>query len=93
MFGWFQDKVTPVDEAIAELVVSMKSMNGDEEEYDDCMKQLERLHALKKDSKRRVSPDTLAMVIGNIIVVIIIVKFERGAVMVTKAKDYVQRIM
>ena len=92
MFGWFQDKVTPVDEAITELVASMKSMNGDEEEYDDCVKQLERLYALKNTNKRRVSPDTMAMVIGNIIVVIIIVKFERGAVMVTKAKDYVHRI-
>ena len=92
MLERFRDKVTPVDEAIAELVNSMKSMNGDEEEYDDCMKQLERLYALKEKNKRRVSPDTMAMVIGNIIVVLIIVKFERGAVMVTKAKDYVQKL-
>jgi hypothetical protein len=89
MFGWFQDKVEPVDEAIAELVVSMKSMNGDEIEYDECMKQLERLYALKENNKRRISPDTLAIVIGNLVGILIIVKFERGAVMVSKAKDYV----
>lgn len=92
MFDRFQEKVTPLDVAIVELVAEMKTMEADSEQYNDCMRQLERLYKLKAENRRkRVSPDTLAIVIGNIVVVLIIVKFERGAVMVTKAKDYLQR--
>ena len=90
MLGWFQGKVTPLDVAIVELVAEMKTMQGDEEQYSECMTQLERLYALKKEEKKwRVSPDTLAIVLGNLLGILIIVKFERGAVMVTKAKDYI----
>ena len=92
MFGWAQRRPTQLDRTIDELHGDMKAVNPESEEYKLYLNQLERLYALKEqNSKRRISPDTLAIVVGNLAGILIIVNFERGAVMVSKAKDYVVR--
>lgn len=90
MFGWANGRPTQLERTIAELHSDMRGVNPESDEYKLYLSQLERLHALKdQESKRRISPDTLAIVVGNLVGILIIVKFERGAVMVSKAKDYV----
>lgn len=92
MFGWVKGRPTQLELTIQELHSDMKGHDPDTPEYELMMGELERLYALKeKEQKHRVSPDTLAIVIGNLVGILIIVKFERGAVMVSKAKDYVLR--
>jgi hypothetical protein len=91
MFGW--QKTDPeLEEAIAECLAEMKGCNADSEEYKLLLDSLERLHALRPEKGHKsISRDTLATVMGNLLGILIIVSYERGHVMVSKAKDYVMR--
>lgn len=87
-----QEGPDPLDIAITSLITDMQSHDPSTEQYKDMMNQLERLHKLKGEHHRkRVSPDTLAIVIGNIVGILIIVGYERGHVMTTRAWDYIKR--
>jgi len=91
MFGW--QKTDPeLEEAIAECLAEMKGCNADSEEYKLLLDSLERLHALRPEKGRKgMSKDTLVTVAGNLLAVFMIISYERGHVMVSKAKDYVMR--
>lgn len=91
MFGW--RKTDPaLEEAIADCLAEMKGCNADSEEYALLLTSLERLHALKPEKgQKRVSRDTVWQVLGSLATVFTIVSYERGHVMVSKAKDYVMR--
>ena len=91
MFGW--RKTDPaLEEAITECLAEMKGCNADSEEYALLLTSLERLHELRAEKgHKHVSKDTLATVAGNLLGILIIVSYERGHVMVSKAKDYVMR--
>lgn len=94
MFGWAKRQPNALEQTIQELHSDMKGVDPETkpEIYKGMRKELERLYALQEqERKRRVSPDVLITVAGNLAVVLIIVYFERGAVMVSKAKDYVVR--
>jgi hypothetical protein len=56
------------------------------------MGHLETVHELKSKKDRwRVSPDTMAIVAGNLIGIVIMVKYERFNVLTSKAKDMLLR--
>ena len=91
MFGW--RKTDPaLEEAITAVYEEMRQWDPYSEEYQESLESLERLEKLKAgEGRKRISMDTLAQVGGNILAVLIIVSYERGHVMVSKAKDYVMR--
>ena len=91
MFGW--RKTDPeLEEAIAAVYAEMKQWDPYSEEYQESLESLERLEKLKAgEGRRRISSDTLIQVGGNLLGILIIVAYERGHVMVSKAKDYVMR--
>ena len=81
-----------LDVTIDALLADMQSVNPDQQQYKDMMSQLERLYKLKAENRRmRVSPDTLAIVIGNLVGILIIVGYERGHTITTRARDYIQK--
>jgi hypothetical protein len=82
-----------LDEAINELFLEMAALSGDSEEYAKMADQLSKLYSLKEmDSKKRVSPDTLAIVIGNLLGIVMIVGHERMNVVTSKALNFILKL-
>lgn len=80
----------PLDITIAELLADMKGVQPESPEYDKMLSHLERLEKLKaEDRRRKISPDTMAIVVGNLVGILVIVAYERGHVMTTRARDYI----
>jgi len=89
-----EEKPSIYDEPIARVLLSMDTYGPDEPEYDDLLKRLQELTKMKAETtkpKFGVSPDTLAIVAGNLAGILIVVMYEHSHVMVSKAKDYALR--
>lgn len=81
-----------LDDAIDECLRDMAGTRADSDAYARMMKRLKQLHALKEqETKRRVSPDTLAIVLGNIAVVLIVVGYEKANVVTSRALSFLQK--
>jgi hypothetical protein len=88
-----RDEDTALDKAIEDLFEEMSMRSGDSEEYSKLNDQLSKLYSLKEiDSKKRVSPDTLAMVLGNLLGIVLIVGHERMNVVTSKALNFVMKL-
>jgi len=74
--------------AIETVYSEMAGSESYTEEYSKSVDQLTKLYALK-EPPRRVSPDTLAIVIGNILGIILIVGHERAHIVTSKALQFV----
>lgn len=89
MFGFFRKDKT-YDEPINAVLEEMKMYGPDTPEFQAALEQLERLNRMKAESQKSVvSADTAAIVLGNIVGILIIVGYERGHVVTTRAKDFV----
>lgn len=86
-----------VTEAITALLDEMSGHQGDSVEYAKMVDQLTKLYALKEidhkvDAPRRVSMDTLAVVGGNILGILMIVGHERTSVLTSKALTLLTKV-
>jgi hypothetical protein len=82
-----------LDKAIDELYTQMDDVTGDSQEYASMADQLVKLHALKmNESSRRVSPDTRANIIANLLGILIIVTHERVHIVTTKALGFIKKL-
>lgn len=83
-------KPSIVDEAIGKVLTEMRTYDADTEEYKVAIDHLERLMKMRTEERRnRISPDTILIVAGNILCVLVVVGFERGHVMTSKAMGFV----
>lgn len=87
MIGYFRkDESTPLDKQIAAILEEMDAYGPDSDEFQKQLNNLERMMKLKrKNPQPRISPDTLAVVIGNLIGILVIVAYEQKHVMTTRA--------
>lgn len=92
-FPWKKQK-TELDIVIDDVLARMRVVGPDDEEYEKLVSYLSTLVSQRDENRkgRRVSPDTLAIVLGNIGVVVAIILFEREEVITTKAKDFVLKM-
>ena len=75
------DEAHSLDQTITELEHDMKTRDGDSEEYATMLNRLERLYKLKeKHSPKGWNRDTLLIVGGNLLGIIILVVYEHGHV-------------
>lgn len=76
---------------IQRVLDEMEVYGPDTPEFPKLVTELERLQRIKgeKKPKIRVSPDTMAIVVGNLLGILIIVSYERSNAMVSKAKDFI----
>lgn len=88
-----KDKPSALDERIGEILDSMKAFGPDSEEYPALVAHLERLTHLRADEghRRKISPDTMAIVVGNLVGILIIVIYEQRHVMVSKGMGMLLR--
>jgi hypothetical protein len=79
------DEPTPIDEQIDAVLASMTTYTPDSKEYQLLLGYLERLTNLKTKTRRQpVSPDTMALIAGNLLGILVIVAYEQKHVMTSK---------
>jgi hypothetical protein len=82
-----------LEKAIDDLLNSMNSVMPDSKEYSQMADQLIKLYNLKGvDSPKRVSPDVLLTVLGNLFGIVLIVGFEQRNVITSKALGFVLKL-
>lgn len=86
----FKKKVDPLEVAINDVLTRMRVVGCDDDEYRQLVVYLDRLMQMKREKKPRfsVSPDTIAIIVGNLVIALVIVKYEKADVITTKAKDF-----
>jgi hypothetical protein len=79
-----------LDEAIEQALTELNGYESHEDGYKHIIDILEKLYKLKaQDTPERMSKDTLAMVVGNLLGIIVIVGHERAHVVTSKALNFV----
>ena len=91
MFTKNHPEPTDLDKAIALLVAQMSDAEVDEAAK--LADQVAKLYKLKEiDSPQRVSPDTLILVVGNLVGILLILNHERLNVLSSKAVGFVMKL-
>lgn len=81
---------TALDTTIDEALTQLSGIEVGSEEYTKKMDQITKLYAIKeKNSPKRVSPDTLVIVAGNLLGILAILGHERAHVVTSKALSFV----
>lgn len=92
MFTFSNNEDQHLQQAIDRLYASMQLVDTGSQEYAKITDQLAKLYALKEtNSKGSVSADTLLTVLGNLLGILVIVKYERANVITSKALGFVMR--
>jgi hypothetical protein len=91
MFGRTPKEATVrLNAAMTHILDEMETFGPDSPEYSAMLGHLERVNALRKSEDRReVSPDTMFLVIGNLLGILIIVAYEQKHVMSSKSLPFV----
>ena len=91
MFDSFRkNEPTLLDLTINRLLAEMETFGPETPEYEALVTRLERLHKVKAEThKPKFSSDTLLIVGGNLLGILLIVAYEQNHVMVSKAMSYI----
>lgn len=90
LFGRKEDSV--LDDPIEMVLQKMETAGPESSEYPVYLSELEVLVRLKRDEKsNRISPDTMAIVLGNLLGILIIVGYEHGHVFGSRAQNFILR--
>lgn len=82
-----------LEKAIDSVLIEMAELESSADDYAKMVNQLSKLYSLKEiDSKKRVSPDTMATVAANLIGIILIVGHERVHIITSKALNFVMKL-
>jgi len=84
---------TKIDDIIDELLDAMAHETPSSKEYASMMGHLTTLYKLKENHSRKpVSPDTVLIVAGNLLGIVLILGYERVNVISSKALGFVMRL-
>jgi hypothetical protein len=82
-----------LDAAIVQAQVILQGHPINSPEYIATLDALERLVVLKeKNSKRTISPDTIALIAANLAGIVLILQYERAHIVVSKALGFVTKL-
>jgi hypothetical protein len=82
-----------LDKAIAAIYEEMKVLTSDDDAYADMVKQLAALTKLREETRPRgVSADTLAIIAGNLVTTVLILRHEQVNTISTKAMSFVSKL-
>lgn len=71
---------------IEQVHKAAKAMDPTDDKYPKMVAYLDRLYEMKTKSRRiRVSPDTIALIVGNLLGIVVIVAYEQKHVLTSKA--------
>jgi hypothetical protein len=80
-----------LEEEIVSVIRHLKITAVDSEEYAKVLNHLDKLYALKGDKPDRVKKDTMAVIGGNLLGILMILKHERMDIITSKALSFVIR--
>ena len=81
---------TVLDETIDAALAQLKDLDVGSDEYTKKMEQITKLYALKeKNSPKRITPDAMLLVAGNLAGIVLILGYERAHVVTSKALGFV----
>jgi hypothetical protein len=90
MFVKKSTEETPLDKVIREAT---EWLDPNRDDYMKSIEALERLHKLKqKEAESKVSPDTLALIAGNLLGILLILNHERAHIVTSKALSFVLKM-
>ena len=85
-----KDKRSNLEKEIDNVLGHMSELDPDSKEYSAMASNLERLFSAKsKEKDRKISPDTLAVIAGNLLGIGLILTYEKVNVIATKALGFV----
>lgn len=85
-----QRKPTKLDEAIDAALIELADISPTHQDYPEIMKKIQELYKLKEqNSPKRVTPDTLLLVGGNLAGILMILHYEHLHVIGSKALGFV----
>jgi hypothetical protein len=89
----FQKKTSKLDEPIERVLLEMDIKGPYSDKYDHLVMQLEQLLEMRRNERgtSKVSPDTMAVVVGNLLGILTIVAYEQKHVMVSKGLGLILR--
>jgi hypothetical protein len=88
----FSNEPTDLDRAITAVHARMYKLDLDDDEYPTLLSHLERLEKLKNEERsKQISRDTMVIVGGQLLGILVIVAYESRHVMTSKALDFVQK--
>ena len=88
-----KDGAKSLDEAIKQAYSKLETLDVGSKEYSDALEHYERLYAVKGETrKRRVSSDTVLIVLGNLLGILIIVAYEQKHVFASKATSFAMKM-
>lgn len=91
-FSLTNETDTPIDREIGCVLKEMSTIGVTAEEYPVMMTYLERLHALRlKERREPISRDTIALIAGNLMGILLIVAYEQKHVITSKGFGQVIR--
>jgi hypothetical protein len=92
MFALKTTELSPLEKEIDSILARMNDIAPDDPKYATMADQLVKLYKLKEvDSKRKLSPDALAAVVGNLVGILVIVGYEHKNVITSKALSFVMK--
>lgn len=93
MFESFKsEEAKSLSAAIDRVSALLATYDTNSEEYANTLSYLERLYALKTETRKyRVSPDSMLIVAGNLLGILIIVAYEQKHVFGSKAISFISK--
>lgn len=92
MFTKKTSETTELEKTVEKVLIEMQKVGSDTDEFAKMSAQLERLYKLKEiESRKRVSPDTIALIAGNLAGIVLIISYERAHVITSKALGFVMK--
>jgi hypothetical protein len=95
MFGRSKDPmIVNLDAAMNTLFVKLDADNPESPEYEKTLGYLERMTAIRKleNTNQKVSPDTKAIIVGNLVGILIIVAYERMHVVTSRGLSFIKGV-
>lgn len=84
------DKRSNLEKEIDNVLKRMSELDPDSKEYSAMASNLELLFSAKsKEKDRKISPDTLAVIAGNLLGIGLILTYEKANVITSKALGFV----
>lgn len=93
MFDWIRRRrASKLDAPIGMVLNHMAHVGPESPEFAEQVKHLDRLMEMKTDDRRhRISPDTVLIVLGNLLGILVIVAYEQKHVLTSRALMFVNR--
>jgi hypothetical protein len=85
-----KDKRTILEKEMEDVVKIMSTHQPDSKEYSVMAENLERLNKVyAQQCERKTKPDTKWLIAGNLLIVGLVLGFERAGIITTKALGYI----